>query len=112
MSLPAAEHLRDSEAFWDPDAPPGEIEPLEMWIYEQWGQVGGHENKLGLQQFLRWCSAPRPNRQNWHTELHKAVLFEQESEDGKTKTKKTNNNIYNLEQQKHNKHRKHRHDID
>ena len=112
VSLPAAEHHRDIEAFWDPNAPPGDIEPLEQWDYAQWGQVGGDANRQGLKQFMRWCSAPRPNRQCWHTELHKAVLSEQERENSKNDKEThtiTEQPLYH--NKKHNQKRKHRHDI-
>ena len=66
----ATEHHRDIEAFWDPEAPPGDIEPLEHWDYDQWGQVGGDKNIWGLSQFTAWCRAPRVGRNCWKSDLH------------------------------------------
>ena len=77
MGRPTTEHRRDWQAFWDPRAEPGEVEPLEHWDYQNWGIVGSGDNKRGVGQFHAWCAAPRPGRQSWHTELHTARLSEQ-----------------------------------
>lgn len=89
--VPAAEHLRDLEAFWEVDAPPGDIEPLEHWDYQQWGQVGGVENRRGVGMLHRWAAAPRPKRNYWHNELHNAALSKTERDNSNNEKKERHN---------------------
>lgn len=71
-----------------PRPPPGDVEPLEHWDYEQWGVVGsGASNPWGYGQFLRWCGAPRPGRHSWHTDLHQAAVAEQDRKKTKNEHK-------------------------
>ena len=64
------------------------MEPLEHWDYHGWGVIGSAQNQKGVGLFHAWCAAPRPGRQSWHTQLHKARLSEQKMEETRPKMQK------------------------